>query len=153
VRAGLGAGIDEAAFRVGAGDDGGDAHVEVGVGLGLGVHAGKAVDETGDEEFAGAVDDAGVFGNGDLVRQADVGDAASRMTTMAPGMSRAESPQEVTSTTVPPARTSGTVGARGLWLRLDRNRGQSAADHKKTREKVEQSHGDDDLKRIVAQRQ
>src|ERR1017187_6036547 len=40
--------IDRAAPRVADGDDRGDAHEEVGVGLALGVHAGKAVDEAGD---------------------------------------------------------------------------------------------------------
>ena len=76
VRAGLSAGVDEAALGVGAGDDGGDAHVKVGIGLRLRVHAGIAVDEAGDEEFSGAVDDARVFWDGHFAGQADFGDAA-----------------------------------------------------------------------------
>ncbi len=74
MRAGLGVEIDEAALAVGAGDDRGDAHIEIGVGLRLGVHAGKAVDEAGDEEFSGAVNDARAFGNCDLSAGADIGD-------------------------------------------------------------------------------
>ena len=76
VRAGLGVGIDEAALIVGAGDHGGDAHVEVGVGLGLRVHAGIAVDEAGNEKFSGAIDDARAFGDWHFAGQADRGDFA-----------------------------------------------------------------------------
>jgi hypothetical protein len=119
VRAGLGAGIDEAALIVGAGDDGGDAHVEVGVGLGLGVHAGIAVDETGDEEFAGAVDDAGVFGNGNLVRQADVGDAAfadddNGAGNVAGGVTPGGDIDDSAA-----GKNQRDGRRRGLWLRLD----------------------------------
>jgi len=52
--------VDMAAVIVTAGHDGGDAHVEVGTGLGLAIHTGEAIDEAGDDEFAGAVDDLGV---------------------------------------------------------------------------------------------
>ena len=69
VRAGLGAEIDEAALAVGAGHHRGDAHVEVGVGLRLRVHAGIAVDKAGDEEFSRAVDDARALGNVDWRRE------------------------------------------------------------------------------------
>ena len=41
--------IDVAAMVVAARDDGSDTHVEIGVGLSLAVHPGKAVDEAGDE--------------------------------------------------------------------------------------------------------
>ena len=68
--------VDATPLRVSAGDDGSDAHVEIGVCLALTVHAGKAIDEAGDEEFAGAVDDAGTFGNGKCGAGADGGDAA-----------------------------------------------------------------------------
>ena len=52
--------------------DGGDAHVEEGVGLALAVHAGETVDEAGDKELAGAVDDPGAFGDGHFGAGADV---------------------------------------------------------------------------------
>ena len=76
MRAGLGGGIDKAALIVGAGDHGGDAHVEVGVGLGLRVQAGEAVDETGNEKFSGAIDNARAFGDGHFAGQADRSDFA-----------------------------------------------------------------------------
>ena len=67
--AGVGVEVDGAAAAVGAGDHGGDAHVEIGVGLALAVHAGKAVDQAGDEEFARAVDDARALGMGRSARE------------------------------------------------------------------------------------
>ena len=72
----MGGKIDEPALRSRCGDHGSDAHVEVGVGLGLGVHAGEAVNEAGNDEFSRAVDDLRAFGNGDSAGRANVGDAA-----------------------------------------------------------------------------
>ena len=48
---GIGRVVGYAVAKVAARDHGGDAHVEVGVGLGLGVHAGEAVDKSWDDEF------------------------------------------------------------------------------------------------------
>ena len=66
-----------AAACIGAGDHGGDAHIKEGVGLALRVHAGKAIDQAGDEEFSSAIDDARIFRDGDVGAGADGGDAAA----------------------------------------------------------------------------
>ena len=152
VRGGLSAGIDKAVLRVSAGNDGGHAHVEVGVCLGLGVHTCIAVDESGDEEFAGAVDDSGVFGNGNLVGQANVSDAAvADDDNGARDVARGVAPgRDVDDSAAGENQWRG--GWRGLRLRLGRNRGQRATDHEQTREKVKQAHERDSLMRIVAQR-
>ena len=141
VWAGLRAGIDEAAFRVGTGDDGRYAHVEIGVGLCLGIHAGKAVNQPGDKKFARAVNDDGVFGNGNLVRQADIGDASGADDDNSAGKvaCRIAPTGEVDNSAAGKNQRGGRYG--GLRLRLGRNRGQSTADHKQTREKAEQAHG------------
>ena len=76
MRAGLGVEIDEAALAVGARHHGGDAHVEVSVGLRLRVHSGVTVDEAGDEEFSRAIDDARALGCLDCAGKADFGDVA-----------------------------------------------------------------------------
>ena len=76
VRAGIGVEVDVTAAVVAAGNDGGDAHVEIGVGLPLAVHAGKAVDQAGDEKLARAVDDLRALGHWNDEARADIGDAA-----------------------------------------------------------------------------
>ena len=55
--------VDVPAPRVGAGHHRGDAHIKIGIGFALAVHARKAVNQSGDDEFAGAVDDARALGN------------------------------------------------------------------------------------------
>ena len=59
-----------------AGDDRGDAHIEVGVGLPLRVHPGKAVHQAGEDVFSFAVDDARALWDGDHSDEADFNDAA-----------------------------------------------------------------------------
>ena len=68
VRAGIGAEVDVTAASVGAGHHRGDAHVEIGIGLGLAVHPGEAVDQAGNDELAGAVDDVRALGNREIAR-------------------------------------------------------------------------------------
>jgi hypothetical protein len=65
VWAGRGGNIDDAATNVTDGYHRGNTHVEECVGLALRVHAGKAVDESGNKKLAGAVDDLRAFGDGD----------------------------------------------------------------------------------------
>src|SRR4029079_8300948 len=76
MRLGIGGEVDVAATIVTAGHDGSDAHVEVSIGLSLTVHSSEAVNEAGDEEFAGAVDDLGVWGCFDKEARSDLGDLA-----------------------------------------------------------------------------
>ena len=69
--------VDMTAAGVAARHDRGDAHVEIGVGLPLAVHSGKAVDETGDDELACAVDDLRApLGMGMMTARTDIGDVA-----------------------------------------------------------------------------
>ena len=73
--AGVGGQIDEAVFVVAARHHRGDAHIEIGVGLALAVHARIAVDQAGDKELAGAIDDLRALGDRHLETGADLDDA------------------------------------------------------------------------------
>ncbi len=147
VRAGLGAGIDEAALIVGAGDHGGDAHVEVGVGLGLRVQARKAVDEAGNEKFSGAIDDARAFGDWHFAGQADLGDFAfadddNGIGNVVGGMAPIGD--------IDDCAAGKNQGRRRLGLGIGRNGGQSQSAEQRAKE--DNSHHKISLKWIVAQR-
>ncbi len=72
----IGGEIDKTVFVVAAGHHSGDAQVETGIGLALGVYAGIAVHQARDDEFSRAIDNSGPFGNGNRSRSADLADAA-----------------------------------------------------------------------------
>src|ERR1035437_3754100 len=73
MRAGIGAEIDVTATVVSAGDHRGNTHVEVGIGLSLAVHAGKAIYKARDDEFPSAVNDSGAFGDGKRLAGTHIG--------------------------------------------------------------------------------
>ena len=152
VRAGMGARVDEAVLEVGAGDHGGDAHVEVGVGLRLGVHAGIAVDQAGDEELAGAVDNARALGDGNFAGEADLGDAAVANDDDGVGniVRRAAPVGEIDDRAAD--ENERDRGRGGLRLRGRRVGGEGAAYREQNREKAKQPHEEISLMRIVAHR-
>jgi hypothetical protein len=121
MRTGIGGEIDGTVVVVVAGDDGGDAHIEIGVGLSLGVHAGKAVDEAGNEEFASAVHNASAFGDGYRSAGAYVSDAAvTDDDNGARDVARGVAPGgEIDESAAGENQRGGRRS--GLWLRFGRN--------------------------------
>src|SRR5579872_6515630 len=76
MRAGIRGKIDATAAIVATGNNGGHTHVEMGAGLSLAVHPGKAVDQPGNKELSRAVDYLCALGNRDKETRSDVGDLA-----------------------------------------------------------------------------